>query len=69
MRSNLLLTLSLLSPLAIAACQTSTSTVTAALIGACDGNGHTCEQRDDCRIVSDNGSQPPANIPCWCTQC
>jgi hypothetical protein len=31
-----------------------------------DGYG---DMQNDCRIVSDNGSQPAANIPCWCTQC
>jgi hypothetical protein len=25
--------------------------------------------QNDCRVVSDDGSQPPADVPCWCTQC
>jgi len=121
--------------------QAATGSPAIAYYGACDGNGHTCEQRDfayeltgnelavatfnsgttvyaiptgatavrahlpifpllpstagfhnpavhvvfknqagtnvdaygdmqnDCRVVADNGSQPPSDIPCWCTQC
>lgn len=31
-----------------------------------DGYG---DMQNDCRVVADDGSQPPSNIPCWCTQC
>lgn len=31
-----------------------------------DGYG---DMQNDCRVVADDGSQPPSGIPCWCTQC
>jgi len=31
-----------------------------------DGYG---DMQNDCRVVADTGSQPPSDIPCWCTQC
>lgn len=31
-----------------------------------DGYG---DMQNDCRVVADDGSQPPSNTPCWCTQC
>jgi hypothetical protein len=27
------------------------------------------DMQNDCRVVADSGSQPPSNVPCWCTQC
>ena len=31
-----------------------------------DGYG---DIQNDCRVVADDGSNPPADVPCWCTQC
>lgn len=31
-----------------------------------DGYG---DMQNDCRVVADDGRAPPADVPCWCTQC